>query len=57
MQKYMEATEAPECDEFETECCVEEEDHVDISHLHDDMLLYIFMFLTMKDRIKIERGI
>ena len=48
----MEATEAPECDQFETEYG----GHVGISHLNDDMLLYIFMFLTKKDRIKIERG-
>lgn len=52
----MEATEAPECDQFEREYGDDEEGHVGISHLNDDMLLYIFLFLTIKDRIKIERG-
>jgi hypothetical protein len=50
----MESVESPECDQFETD---EENDHVYFSHLNDDILLYIFMFLTIKERVKIERGI
>ena len=32
-------------------------DNVNIFLLNDDILLYIFMFLPIKDRVKIERGI
>ena len=53
----MESVESPECDQFETDHVDEEDDHVDFSHLNDDILLYIFMFLTIKERVKIERGI
>ena len=48
----MEKTEVLECDEFGTD----DIEDSDISRLNDDMLLYIFMFLTIKDRVRIERG-
>ena len=50
VQKYMETAESAELDYN-----VDEEDNVNISHLNDDILLYIFMFLPIRDRVKIER--
>jgi hypothetical protein len=51
----METAEALERDEFDADD--EEDVDANISHLNDDILLHIFMFLTIKDRVKIERGI
>ena len=54
----METAEAAEREQFETDPNGDDEDiQEDISRLNDDILLYIFMFLTRKDRVKIERGI
>ncbi|XP_028400363.1 F-box/LRR-repeat protein 7-like isoform X2 [Dendronephthya gigantea] len=52
VQKYMESSEISECEMDDGD---NEETDVKIYRLNDDILLYIFMFLTIKERVKIER--
>lgn len=56
VQKFMESIEIPECDTNNDDDNNEETD-VKICSLNDDILLYIFMLLTIKERVRIERGI